>query len=112
LSSLTISYNTILGFGIGIWPVGNFVTIESNKISMAIAGIVLTGKGHLVEYNSIFDTINGGAGIQLGCSSTTQNTIIHNVINDSYNGITGDNGTNVISPNSFSNVTNVISPPC
>jgi copper-binding protein NosD len=112
LSDATISNNTIMGFGIGIWPIGDSVTITSNKISLATAGIVLSGKGNIVRHNSIFNSINGGAAIQLGCSATTHNTITHNVINDGFYGIINDNGTNIIMPNSFSNVVQLVSPPC
>jgi hypothetical protein len=112
LSDATISNNTILGFGIGIWAVGDAATIKSNKISLASTGIVLSGKGNIVQHNSIFNSINGGAAIQLGCSATTKNTITHNEINDGYYGIINDNGTNVIIPNSFSNVVTLVSPPC
>jgi hypothetical protein len=112
LSGMTVSNNTILGFGIGIWEIGDAVTITSNKISLATAGIVLNGKGNIVQHNSIFNSINGGAAIQLGCSATTHNTITHNVINDGFYGIINDNGTNVIIPNSFSNVVQLVSPPC
>jgi len=111
LSGMTISNNTVVGFGIGIWPVGDSVTITSNKISLATAGIVLSGTGHVVQHNSIFDTINGGAAIQFGCDSK-QHTIIHNVINDSLFGIIHGDSTNVISPNSFSNVERLTQPAC
>ena len=111
LSGMTISNNTVVGFGIGIWPVGDSVTITSNKISLATAGIVLSGTGHVVQHNSIFDTINGGAAIQFGCDSK-QHTIIHNVINDSLIGIIHGDSTNVISPNAFSNVERLTQPAC
>lgn len=111
LSQITISNNTVVGFGIGVWPGGDSVTVKSNKISLATAGIVLSGTGHVVQGNSIFETINGGAAIQFGCDSK-HHTIIHNLINDSLFGIIHGDSTNIISPNSFSNVVTLTQPAC
>jgi hypothetical protein len=111
LSNLTISSNTVEGFSIGIWPLGNSNTVTSNHVSLASGGIVISGANNIVEYNTLFDIIHGGEALGFNCTGTS-NTVIHNTINGSFSGIIGDTGTNTISPNSYSNVANLISPPC
>jgi len=110
LSNLRVLNNTIEGLGIGIWPVGSLNTIKSNRVSMAEAGIIVSGNSNDVEYNS-FMNLGAGNAISFNCMGTS-NTVTHNRINDSAYGIETDPGGNTVKPNSFSNVTNVSGPTC
>jgi len=111
VSNTTVSNNTISGFTGGIGLAGNSNTARSNEVSLAEAGIVISGHGNTVEENSIVNVIHDGEALDFNCTGTS-NTVIHNLVNDSFWGIIDDNGTNVISPNTFSNVAQLISPPC
>ncbi len=102
-SNMVVSNNMVVGTG--IWLLGDSNTIKANRVSFG-GGITISGHHNTVQYNSTF-----GAGISFNCTGTL-NTVTNNVINDSYWGILDDHGNNIISPNSFSNVTKLISPPC
>jgi len=110
LSSSIITNNTVDGFTIGIWEIGDSNTIKLNRVSLAEGGILVSGRNNVVKGNSIMDIIHGGAAIGFNCTGTS-NIVTHNIINDSYYGII-DHAGNIISPNSFSNVTQLVSPPC
>ncbi len=104
--------NTIENFSVGIWSLGSSNTIESNQVLLAGSAVVISASNNVVENNLLFTTTNGGAGISFNCTGTG-NTVINNLVNDSYWGISDINGTtNTITPNSFSNVKNAISGPC
>ena len=110
-SNSTITGNTVENFGVGIWALGTHNAIESNQVSLAASAVVISASNNLVENNSLFTNLKDGAGISFNCTGTG-NTVIHNLVNDAYWGIVDIHGTNTITPNSFSNVRNVISGPC
>jgi hypothetical protein len=110
-SNMTVTFNTVAGYTIGIWEIGDSNIIKDNRISLAEGGITLSGHNNIVQYNSIVDILHGGDAIGFNCTGTS-NVVTHNNINDSYWGIISDHGNNVITPNSFSNVTRIVSPPC
>ena len=110
-SGITIARNTVAGYTIGIWELGDSNTIKENKVVLAEGGIVVSGQNNIVQYNSILDIVHGGDAIGFNCTGTS-NVVTHNIINDSYWGIIDDHGNNVLTPNSFSNVTKIVSPPC
>lgn len=110
-SDVIVANNTIENFTIGVWALGNSDSVRSNKVLLAGGGVVISGNNNDVEYNSFTDLPSGGAGIDFNCTGTG-NTVIHNVVNDAFWGIVGPHGTNTLSPNTFTNVANVISPPC
>jgi hypothetical protein len=107
LSNTVISNNTVTGWG--IWPLGDSNIIKLNRVSLA-GGITISGQDNTVQYNTIAN-LDGGSALSFNCTGTS-NTVTHNVINESYWGIIDDHGGNTITPNSFSNVTKIISPPC
>jgi hypothetical protein len=110
-SNSTITGNTVENFTVGIWSLGTHNAIESNQVSLAGSAVVISASNNLVENNSLFTNLKDGAGISFNCTGTG-NAVIHNFINDAYWGIVDIHGTNTITPNSFSNVRNVISGPC
>jgi hypothetical protein len=110
-SGMTIARNTVAGYTIGIGELGDSNTIKENRVSLAEGGIGVSGRNNVVQYNSILDVVHGGDAIGFNCTGTS-NVVTHNVINDSYWGIIDDHGNNVLTPNSFSNVTKIVSPPC
>ena len=111
VSNTTVSNNTIAGFTVGISLAGNANTARSNNVSLAGTGMFILGNGNTVEQSYIMNLLSGGEAFAFHCSGSS-NTVIHNVVNDSYWGIIEDPGTNIISPNTFSNVAQLISPPC
>jgi hypothetical protein len=112
LSNSKATGNTVENFSVGIWLVGGSNTMESNQVSLASSAVVISGSNNVVENNVLFTTIDGGAGISFNCTGTG-NTVIHNLVNDSFLGLSGIPGTsNTITPNSFSSVTSVMSGPC
>jgi len=110
-SNSTITGNTVENFTVGIWSLGTHNAIESNQVSLAGSAVIISASNNLVENNSLFTNLKGGAGISFNCTGTG-NTVIHNFVNDAYWGIVDIHGSNTITPNSFSNVRNVISGPC
>jgi hypothetical protein len=108
-SSSTVTGNTVENFTVGIWALGNSNTVKSNHVSLDSAGIIISGSGNDVETNSLLN-LSGGYGIGFNCTGTA-NTVIHNMVNDAATGIV-PHGMNTITPNTYSNVTQVISPPC
>jgi len=42
-SSSTVTGNTVENFTVGIWALGNSNTVKSNQVSLALAGIVISG---------------------------------------------------------------------
>jgi hypothetical protein len=106
----TVIGNTVANFSVGVWALGTSNTIKSNQVSLAGSAIVLSASSNIVQNNFLFN-LNGGAGISFNCTGTG-NTVINNFVNDAFWGIVDPHGTNTISPNSFSNVTKVISGPC
>jgi hypothetical protein len=108
-SGLTISNNTIVGMTIGIWP-GDSNVVLSNRVSLANAALLLGGTDNDVEHNDLYPG-EGGAAVDFNCTGTG-NTVIHNLINDSDWGFVSSGGSNTIAPNSFSNVAQLVSPPC
>jgi len=108
-SSTTVTGNTVENFTVGIWALGNSNTVKSNQVSLALAGILISGNGNDVETNSLLN-LTGGSGIGFNCTGTA-NTVIHNIVNDAATGIV-PHGSNTIAPNTYSNVTQVVSPPC
>ncbi|MFZ1919679.1 MAG: right-handed parallel beta-helix repeat-containing protein [Terriglobales bacterium] len=109
-SGVTISNNTIVGMVIGIWPLGNSNVVFSNRVSFANSAVVLSGTDNDVEHNHFYPG-EGGAGVDFNCTGTG-NTVIHNLFNDADWGIVSSGGSNTVTPNSFSNVAQLISPPC
>jgi hypothetical protein len=107
-SNALISGNTLVGWS--IFALADSNTITSNRVLLSSAGINIAGTNNHVEHNFLMN-LPGGAGISFNCSGTG-NTVIHNRINDAAWGIIDLHGTNTISPNTFTNVANVISPPC
>jgi hypothetical protein len=110
-SNSTVSGNTVVSFSVGIWSLGNTNTINSNEISLASGAVVVSGSGNVVKNNFVFTTVNGGAGISFNCTGTN-NVVTGNLINQSDWGIIDLHGTNTIVPNTFSNVTNMVSGTC
>jgi hypothetical protein len=112
-SDTIVAHNTVENFTIGIWLLGNSNEATSNRILLAGSAIVISGANNDVEFNSLINnqTSDGGDGISLNCTGIG-NTVIHNTINDTYWGIVDSHGVNTIAPNSFSNVTYLVSPPC
>jgi hypothetical protein len=104
-----VNGNTVENFSVGIWMLGNSNSVKTNQVSLAGSAIVISGNGNHVESNSLLN-LRGGAGISFNCTGTG-NTVIHNLINDATVGVV-DHGGNTISPNTYSNVDVVISPPC
>ena len=111
MSDASITNNTVEGFTVGIWPLGTNNTVNLNKVSLAEAAVVVSGSANTIQHNSFLHIIHGGEAIHFNCTGTA-NVVTHNIINDSYWGIIDDDGTNVIIPNSYFNVTNLVSPPC
>jgi len=110
-SSIAVSGNTVENFSVGIWAEGNSNSVKRNQVSLAGTAIVISGHGNDVENNSLLNlTRDGGAGISFNCTGTN-NTVIHNLINDASQGISNHSG-NTISPNTYSNVAQVITSPC
>ncbi len=107
----TVTGNTVENFTVGIWSLGTSNTIKSNQVSLAGSAIVISASNNLVENNLLFPNLKDGAGISFNCTGTG-NTVIHNLVNDALWGIVDIHGTNTVTPNSFSNVKNVISGPC
>jgi hypothetical protein len=84
----------------------------SNRVSASTAGILLSGNGNDVELNRFLNVI-GSSGYAVGFNCTgTSNTVTHNSVNDSNWGLISDLGGNVLSTNSFSNVTTIFGPTC
>lgn len=110
-SNSTVSGNTVVSFSVGIWALGNTNTINSNEVSLAGGAVVVSGSGNVVKNNFLFTTINGGAGVSFNCTGTN-NIVTGNVINQSDWGIIDLHGSNTIIPNTFSNVTNMVSGTC
>ena len=111
LSNLTISKNTIEGFGIGIWPIGDSNAIRFNTISTINgSGIILSGNSNRVTHNKLLN-MDGGSAISFNCTGTS-NTVMHNTINDSLYGVASDPGGNVVLSNWFVNVTTILAPKC
>jgi hypothetical protein len=110
-SNSTVIGNSVENFSIGIWPLGDSNTITSNQVILAGSAIVISASDNVVENNLLFTNTQGGAGVSFDCTATS-NTVIKNIINDSFSGIVDAPATNMITPNSFSNVTNVISGTC
>jgi hypothetical protein len=110
VSNMLVSGNTVVGWGAGIWPVGNSNIIKSNRVSKAGGGITLSGTNNDVEHNFLAN-FPGGAGISFNCTGSG-NTVIHNQVNDATWGIIDPHGTNTIAPNTFTNVQKLVSPPC
>jgi len=108
-SSSTVTGNTVENFTVGIWALGSSNTVKSNQVSLALAGIIISGTGNDVETNSLLN-LSGGYGIGFNCTGTA-NTVINNMVNDAATGIV-PHGANTIAPNTYSSVTQVISPPC
>jgi hypothetical protein len=106
-SNTVVSGNTVVNWG--IWELGDFNTIKSNMVSLPGGAIIVNGNHNMVQFNRILNT-GGGTGVSFNCAGTA-NTVIHNIINDSDWGIINHPG-NTISPNSFSNVVGMVSPPC
>jgi parallel beta-helix repeat protein len=79
----TITGNTVGNFTVGIWSLGTHNTIESNQVSLAGSAIVISASNNLVENNSLFTNLKGGAGISFNCTGSG-NTVIHNLVNDAY----------------------------
>ena len=102
-SNSTVSGNTVVSFSVGIWA-GNANTINSDEVSLASGALIISGRGNVVKDNVLFTTIGGGAGISFNCTGTN-NIVTHNLINQSFWGIINLHSTNVITPNTFSNVT-------
>jgi hypothetical protein len=109
-SNSTVAGNTVVDFSVGIWSLGNANIIDSNEVSLAGSAVVVSGSGNVVEENVLFTTVDG-AGIDFNCTGTS-NVVIHNLINQSDWGIVNLHGTNTITPNTFSNVNNMVSGPC
>jgi len=107
-SNVAIINNTVEGFTIGIWPLGDSNKVTSNRVSQVGFGIPIHGSNNDVEHNHLFNMVEG---IGLNCSSSG-NIVIHNVINNVYFGIVEPHGTDTFAPNTFSNVANILSPPC
>jgi parallel beta-helix repeat protein len=110
-SDNVVTRNTVEGFTIGIIPLGSVNTIMFNRVSLAEAGIVLAGSSNTVQNNSLFNILHGGAAVQSDCASTS-NLVTNNIINGSFWGISSFDEANTVTPNSFSNVTHLISPTC
>jgi hypothetical protein len=109
-SNTVVSNNTVVGFSIGIWPIGNSNTVKANMVVLTSGAVVLSGQNNIVQYNSIFDVIHGGAAISFNCTGTF-NIVTHNIISDANIGII-DHPGNIVAPNSYSNVNGILSPPC
>jgi hypothetical protein len=101
--------NTVVSFTVGMWSLGNANTINSNDVSLAVGAIVISGSSNVIEYNVLFTTVDGGTAIGID-GAGTNNIVIHNLINEAEWGISADHYTNTITPNTFSNVTNMVSP--
>jgi hypothetical protein len=108
-SDTTISNNTVTGWP--IWALGNSNIIKSNRVSRSEWGIIISGQNNVVQFNKITDVARGGGAINFNCTGTS-NTATHNIINEADWGIIADHGGNITSPNSFSNVNNIVSPQC
>jgi hypothetical protein len=108
-SNTTVSNNTVENWF--IWALGDSNLIKANTVSLFSTGLVISGNNNTAQNNLILDITDGGAGISFNCTGTG-NTVTHNIINDSDLGIIDDPGGNVVSPNSFSNVTSLVFPPC
>ena len=109
-SSSVVTGNTVENFTVGVWALGNSNAVKSNQVLLAGTGIVISGSNNNVQTNSLLN-LSGGTGISFNCTGTG-NTAIHNLINDASWGIASSHGSNTITPNSYSNVANMISPPC
>jgi hypothetical protein len=109
ISDATITNNTVEGFTVGIWPLGTNNTVNLNKVSLASSAVVVSGSANTIQHNSFLHIFSEA--IHFNCTGTA-NVVTHNIINDSFWGIIDDDGTNVITPNSYFNVTRLISPPC
>jgi Right handed beta helix region len=101
-SNTVVSGNTVENWG--VWGLGDSNVIKGNMVSQS--SITASGSNNLVQHNLLF---NGG-GINLSCGGTSNN-VTYNIINDVEDGITGVNGGDVVTPNSFSNVA-VVSSQC
>jgi len=110
-SNATVSGNTVVSFSVGIWSLGDTNTITANEVSLAGSAVVVSGSGNVVKNNVLFTTINSGEGISFNCTGTN-NIVTNNLINESYWGIIDLHGTNTITPNTFSNVTKIVSGSC
>lgn len=110
-SNVIVANNTVENFTVGVFVLGDSDSVTSNRVLLAGAGIVISGNNNDVEHNLFTNLPNGGAGISFNCTGTG-NIVIHNAVNDAYWGILDPHGTNTLSPNAFSNVANLISPPC
>jgi hypothetical protein len=110
LSGIKISNNTIQGFQGGIAVLGTSNTITSNKISLFEGGIVILGQNNVVQQNSLMNS-NEGTAIEFNCTGTA-NYVTQNIINDVARGVDEDPGGNTVTPNSFTNVVNIIVPNC
>ncbi len=109
-SNMVVTGNTVIGWGAGIWPIGDSNIIKSNHVSKAGGGITLSGTNNDVE-NNFLANFPGGAGISFNCTGSG-NTVIHNQVNDAYWGIIDPHGVNTISPNPFTNVQTLVSGSC
>jgi hypothetical protein len=110
-SEVIVANNTVENFTIGVWLLGDSNSVTSNRVLLAGGAVVISGHKNDVEHNSFANLPNGGAGISFNCTGTG-NIVIHNIVNDAYWGIVDPHGTNTQSPNTFTNVANLISPPC
>ena len=75
---------SIRGFYKGIWIIGDFVTVQDNRLDLNTrAGIDLNGAGSLVRRNRIFDTggstISNGA-VPFAINVTGDSDVIDNII--------------------------------
>jgi hypothetical protein len=110
-SNLTVSSNTIDGFILGIWDLGDSNTIEHNTMSLVGGGIGVSGNNNLVQYNSMINLPNGASAIGFNCTGTS-NTVIHNNINEASVGILNDPRGNVLTPNLYANVMRITLSSC
>ena len=108
-SDSTVIGNTVVSFSVGMWSLGDANTINSNEVSLAVGAIVISGSSNVIENNVLFTTVDGGTAIGIDTAGTN-NVVIHNFINEAEFGISADHDTNTITPNTFSNVTNMVSP--
>ena len=110
-SNVIVANNTVENFSVGVWLLGDSNSVTSNKVLLAGEAVVISAYKNDVEHNSLTNLPNGGTGISFNCTGTG-NTVIHNIVNDAYWGIVAPHGTNTLSPNTFTNVANLVSPLC
>jgi hypothetical protein len=109
VSKTNIVGNTIEGFVIGLWPLGDSNVIKGNKVVATDVGIVISGSANLVEQNSFMNIPDSA--VSFNCTGTG-NSVIHNLINDAGFGVGAFSGSNTITPNTYSNVHTIVGPSC